>query len=59
MAQFLDKEATLNKDFSLSLILNNVPNENEAFLRENLAKKVEKGTLYASNTGYIAIFNLK
>ncbi len=57
--QFLDKQATVNKDFSLTLILNNIPNENECVLRENLAKKVEKGTLYASNTGYISVFNLK
>ena len=27
-------------------------------MRENLAKKIEKGTLYASNNGTIATFNL-
>lgn len=58
VAQFLDKEATVNKDFSLSLILNNLPNANETLVGENLSKRIEKATVYASNTGYIAVFNL-
>ena len=57
LAQFLVKEQTLNKDFSLSLLLNNIPANNESFLRENLAKRVEKGTLYASSSN-ISSFNL-
>ena len=55
--QFLGKEATINKDFSLTLVLNDVPTSNESFLRENLAKKIEKGTLYSSS-GHISAFNL-
>ena len=59
VGQFLDREATLNKDFSLSALLNNVPVNNESLLRENLAKKIEKGTLYASRSGNISAFNLE
>ena len=57
--QLLDREATLNKDFSLTLIANNLEARNESYLREGLAKKIEKGTLYAStNSGNISAFNL-
>ena len=50
LRQFLVKEQTLNKDFSLTLVSHNIPARNESFLRENLAKRVEKGTLYASSS---------
>jgi hypothetical protein len=56
--QFLDKEATLNKDFSISLIQSDFPPLNESNLRENLGKKLEKGTLYSSNEGNIFTFRL-
>jgi hypothetical protein len=55
--QFLVKEQTLNKDFSLTLVSHNIPAHNESFLRENLAKRVEKGTLYSSSSN-ISSFNL-
>lgn len=56
--QFLEQNLTVNKDFSLSLVSNNLPVENESKLREGFAKKIEKGTFYASNSGNIAAFNL-
>ncbi len=56
--QFLDQNSTVNKDFSLSLILNNLPITYESKLRENFAKKIEKGTFYASSNGSISSFNL-
>jgi len=55
--QFLVKEQTINKDFSLTLVAHNIPAQNESFLREHLAKRVEKGTLYASSSN-ISSFNL-
>ncbi len=58
VVQFLDKEAMINKDFSLTSILNNLPDTNESHLRESLARKIEKGTMYASSNGSIATFNL-
>ncbi len=60
IAQFLEKESTSNKDFSLTSLLNNIPEKNESYLRENLAKKVEKGTLYSpcSYHGTISTFDL-
>lgn len=59
VTQFLDNEATINKDFSLTLLVYNIPDRNESYLRENLAKKIEKGTLYASNIGNISNFYLE
>jgi hypothetical protein len=58
VAQFLDKEAMVNKDFSLTSLLSNLPEVNASFLREALARKIEKGTMYASTNGSIAAFNL-
>jgi hypothetical protein len=58
VVQFLDKEAMMNKDFSLTSVLNSLPEKNESYLRENLARKIEKGTMYASCNGSIATFNL-
>lgn len=58
VSQFLDQNSTLNKDFTLSLISSNLPIVNESKLRENLAKKIEKGTFYASQFGSISAFNL-
>ena len=56
--QFLEQNLTVNKDFSLSLVSNNLPVANESKLREGFAKKIEKGTFYASQTGNIAAFSL-
>lgn len=58
VTQFLDNEQTINKDFSLTLLVHSIPDENESYLREGLAKKIEKGTVYASSIGTISNFNL-
>lgn len=58
VAQFLEKEATINKDFSLIVIHTNVPSKHECSLRENLANKIQKGTFYASKNGSISFMNL-
>ena len=59
MTQFLDQNLTVNKDFSLSLISQNLPAVNESRLREGFAKKIEKGTFYASQSGNIVTFSLR
>ncbi len=57
-SQFSDQSSTINKDFTLSMISNNLPVLNESKLRECFAKKIEKGTFYASENGYISTFDL-
>ena len=40
------------------MLSNNLPAANLTKLKENLLKKIEKGTLYASGTGNISSFHL-
>ncbi|CAF0959032.1 unnamed protein product [Brachionus calyciflorus] len=56
--QYLERDANLNKDFSLTCLISNVPENNEGYLRENLAKRIERGTVCVSDSGNISNFKL-
>ena len=59
VTHYLDREVCFNKDFSISLITSDLPPKNEPFLRECIARKIERGTFYlAINSGNISNFGL-
>lgn len=49
VAEFLQREATSNSDFSLSEIVTDLATEGEQTLREFIAKKLSKGTVYGGS----------
>ena len=59
VTHYLDREVCFNKDFSISLISSDLPPKNEPFLRECIARKIERGTFYlAINSGNVSNFGL-
>ncbi|KAJ8037017.1 Protein Njmu-R1 [Holothuria leucospilota] len=57
VAEFLQREATSNNDFSLSEIVTDLSTEQEQILREFIARKLSRGTVYggSGNVGQLLL----